>query len=46
VAQAKIERMKGDADDAIKTLQDGLKPDRPNDFAQADALVSNAHRLR
>jgi hypothetical protein len=46
MAQAKIERMKGDADDAIRTLQDGLKPDRPNDFVQADALVSPACSLR
>jgi hypothetical protein len=32
--------MQGDADMAIKTLQDGLSPDRPQSFVQADALVS------
>jgi hypothetical protein len=32
--------MSGDSDSAITTLTDGLKPDRPQVFVQADALVS------
>ncbi|KAI0056452.1 hypothetical protein BV25DRAFT_1903221 [Artomyces pyxidatus] len=37
--RAKILRMSGDADGAIKVLQDGLTPDRPTVFLQADALL-------
>ncbi|KDQ54513.1 hypothetical protein JAAARDRAFT_38183 [Jaapia argillacea MUCL 33604] len=36
---AKILRMSGDAEGAIKVLQDGLLPDRPHLFLQADALL-------
>jgi len=32
-------RMAYDADGAIRVLQDGLKPDRPHTFVQADMLV-------
>jgi hypothetical protein len=37
--KAKIQRMQRHADDAILTLQDGLRPDRTHAFVQADALV-------
>ncbi|TFY71558.1 hypothetical protein EVG20_g1442 [Dentipellis fragilis] len=37
--RAKILRMNYDAEGAIKVLQDGLKPDRPSVFIQADALL-------
>ncbi|KAA1469289.1 hypothetical protein DENSPDRAFT_864071 [Dentipellis sp. KUC8613] len=37
--RAKIMRMNYDAEGAIKVLQDGLKPDRPSVFVQADALL-------
>jgi len=32
-------RMAYDADGAIRVLRDGLKPDRPHTFVQADMLV-------
>ncbi|TFY74478.1 hypothetical protein EWM64_g9534, partial [Hericium alpestre] len=38
--QAKIMRMAGDADGAIKVLQSGLEPGRPSIFVQADALLT------
>lgn len=38
--QAKILRMSYDTQGAIKVLQDGLKPERPHTFVQADGLVS------
>ncbi|KAF9449736.1 hypothetical protein P691DRAFT_774496 [Macrolepiota fuliginosa MF-IS2] len=37
--KAKILRMTHDPEAAIKVLQDGLKPDRPFSFAQADSLL-------
>ncbi|OSX65485.1 hypothetical protein POSPLADRAFT_1134175, partial [Postia placenta MAD-698-R-SB12] len=37
--RAKILRMSYDTEGAIKVLQDGLKPDRPQTFAQADGLL-------
>jgi len=33
--------MSHDADGAIRVLQEGLKPERPHSFAQADMLVWN-----
>jgi hypothetical protein len=33
--------MSGNADNAIQTLQEALKPGRPQLFVQADALVRN-----
>jgi hypothetical protein len=39
LAQAKLQRMQGDAALAITTLEVGLAPDRPHQFVQADALV-------
>ena len=41
--QAKILRMSYDTQGAIKVLQDGLKPERPHTFSQADGLVSSGH---
>ena len=32
-------RMSYNADDAIQVMQEGLKPDRPHSFAQADMIV-------
>lgn len=43
IVQAKILRMSYDTQGAIKVLQDGLKPERPHTFAQADGLVSLGH---
>ncbi|KZT71236.1 hypothetical protein DAEQUDRAFT_763848 [Daedalea quercina L-15889] len=37
--RAKILRMSYDTEGAIKVLQDGLKPERPHTFAQADGLL-------
>ncbi|KAH9843146.1 outer membrane protein Iml2/Tetratricopeptide repeat protein 39 [Rhodofomes roseus] len=37
--RAKILRMSYDTQGAIKVLQDGLKPERPHTFAQADGLL-------
>ncbi|KAF4615660.1 hypothetical protein D9613_012532 [Agrocybe pediades] len=37
--RAKIMRMAYDAEGAIKVLQEGLKPDRPHAFGQADTLL-------
>ncbi|KAF8888312.1 hypothetical protein BD779DRAFT_1611355 [Infundibulicybe gibba] len=37
--RAKILRMSYDAEGAIRTLQEGLKPERPHSFAQADTLL-------
>ncbi|KAJ3483102.1 hypothetical protein NLJ89_g12092 [Agrocybe chaxingu] len=37
--RAKIMRMSYDAENAIRVLQDGLKPGRPHSFAQADMLL-------
>ncbi|KAH0826932.1 hypothetical protein J3R83DRAFT_4555 [Lanmaoa asiatica] len=37
--KAKIQRMTRDAEGAIETLREGLAPDRPETFPQADALV-------
>lgn len=37
--QAKILRMGYDALGAIKVLEEGLSPERPHTFVQADALV-------
>ncbi|TFK18910.1 hypothetical protein FA15DRAFT_627434 [Coprinopsis marcescibilis] len=37
--RAKILRMSHDAEGAIKVLQDGLKPERPHSFAQADMML-------
>ncbi|EGN95882.1 hypothetical protein SERLA73DRAFT_113602 [Serpula lacrymans var. lacrymans S7.3] len=37
--RAKILRMTHDAEGAIKTLQDGLKPEREHSFSQADTLL-------
>lgn len=50
--QAKILRMGYDALGAIKVLRDGLSPERPHTFVQADALVRspspccNSHPLK
>ena len=33
-------RMSHNAEGAIQVIQEGLKPDRPHSFAQADVLVS------
>ncbi|KAI9567244.1 hypothetical protein HD554DRAFT_2270070 [Boletus coccyginus] len=38
--KAKIQRMTGDPKGAIKTLRDGLAPDRPETFPQADTLLA------
>jgi hypothetical protein len=38
--KAKILRMSGDSDGAIQVLRQGLAPDMPHTFAQADMLVS------
>ncbi|KAF8548584.1 hypothetical protein OG21DRAFT_1516159 [Imleria badia] len=38
--KAKIQRMTGDAEGAIETLREGLAPDRPETFPQADALLA------
>ncbi|KNZ76231.1 Mitochondrial outer membrane protein IML2 [Termitomyces sp. J132] len=37
--RAKIMRMSYDPEGAIKVLRDGLRPDRPHSFAQADTLL-------
>ncbi|PSR77603.1 hypothetical protein PHLCEN_2v7793 [Hermanssonia centrifuga] len=37
--RAKLLRMSYDTEGAIKVLQDGLKPDRPHSFLQADGLL-------
>ena len=37
--RAKILRMSYDPEGAIRVLQDGLKPDRPHSFREADTLV-------
>lgn len=37
--------MSGQTEEAIKVLQDGLKPDRPVLFQQADALVSETCKI-
>ncbi|KZT09584.1 uncharacterized protein LAESUDRAFT_741851 [Laetiporus sulphureus 93-53] len=37
--RAKILRMSYDTEGAIKVLQEGLKPERPHTFAQADGLL-------
>lgn len=37
--KAKILRMTYDPDGAISVLKDGLRPERPGHFVQADALV-------
>ncbi|KAF8803092.1 mitochondrial outer membrane protein IML2 [Phlegmacium glaucopus] len=37
--RAKIMRMSYDAESAIQTMQEGLKPSRPHSFAQADMLL-------
>ncbi|KAG1756842.1 outer membrane protein Iml2/Tetratricopeptide repeat protein 39 [Suillus paluster] len=38
--KAKIQRMTHDTDGAIKTLRDGLKPERKKSFPQADTLLT------
>ncbi|KAN0076757.1 Outer membrane protein Iml2/Tetratricopeptide repeat protein 39 [Tylopilus felleus] len=38
--KAKIQRMTRDAAGAIETLKEGLSPDRPETFPQADALLA------
>ncbi|KIJ59698.1 hypothetical protein HYDPIDRAFT_140301 [Hydnomerulius pinastri MD-312] len=38
--KAKIQRMTKDAEGAIKTLKDGLEPDRQQSFPQADTLLA------
>ncbi|TFK33083.1 outer membrane protein Iml2/Tetratricopeptide repeat protein 39 [Crucibulum laeve] len=37
--RAKILRMSHDAEGAIRVLEEGLKPERPHSFAQADTLL-------
>lgn len=37
--QAKLQRYSGNNDQAIKTLVDGLSPERPIHFKQADAML-------
>ena len=42
INQAKILRMTFDPDGAIDVLNDGLRPERPGYFRQADALVCSS----
>jgi len=44
--QAKIQRMTRDFEGAIKTLREGLAPDRPETFPQADVLVYGSRSER
>lgn len=38
--------MSHDAEGAIKLLQEGLRPERPTTFVQADTIVRTFHVLR